>query len=92
MIKTRLFAFAAGLVLMLGTVAVAQRPARDIAGGRHPNLAAAQRLVEQAWNKINAAQSANEFDMGGHAEKAKKLLDEANNELKKAAEEANHKM
>jgi hypothetical protein len=36
-----------------------------------------------------AAQEANEFDMQGHAQKAKNLLDEANKELKLAAEAAN---
>jgi hypothetical protein len=36
-----------------------------------------------------AAQTANEFDMAGHAAKAKELLDQANNELKQAAEAAN---
>jgi hypothetical protein len=57
--------------------------------GRHPNLAAAQRLTEQAYNKVSAAQVANEFDMDGHAQKAKDLLDQANRELKAAAEAAN---
>lgn len=56
---------------------------------RHPNLAAAQRLTDQAWQKIVAAQRANEFDMAGHAQKAKELLDQANRELKQAAEAAN---
>lgn len=67
----------------------ADPPARDI-GKRHPNLAAAQRLSHQAWEKISAAQAANEFDLGGHAQKAKELLDQVNNELKLAAETANH--
>jgi hypothetical protein len=68
----------------------AQPPARDIGAKRHPNLAAAQRLSHQAWEKINAAQAANEWDLGGHAQKAKDLLDQVNNELKLAAETANH--
>ena len=54
-----------------------------------PNLAEAQRLSRQAWEKINAAQAANEWDLGGHAQKAKELLDQVNNELKMAAEAAN---
>jgi hypothetical protein len=54
-----------------------------------PNLAAAQRLSEQAYNKITAAQQANEWDMNGHAAKAKELLEQVNRELKEAAEAAN---
>ncbi|MFY9728135.1 MAG: hypothetical protein WB579_16690 [Bryobacteraceae bacterium] len=72
------------------TLAVAQ-PERDISGRRHPNLAAAQRLTQQAWEKVVAAQEANEFDMKGHAQKAKELLDQANRELKLAAEAANRR-
>jgi hypothetical protein len=81
----------AGALLLLGGLAVAQRPKENISPGRHPNLAAAQRLSEQAWQKIIAAQEANEFDMQGHAQKAKNLLDEVNKELKLAAEAANRK-
>jgi len=36
-----------------------------------------------------AAQEANEFDMQGHAQKAKNLLDQANTQLKAAARSAN---
>jgi hypothetical protein len=36
-----------------------------------------------------AAQKANEWDMRGHAQKAKELLEQANSELKQAAEAAN---
>ncbi|MGB9458505.1 MAG: hypothetical protein WCB12_20820 [Bryobacteraceae bacterium] len=72
-------------------LAVAQPPERDISGRRHPNLEAAQRLTHQAWEKVVAAQQANEFDMKGHAQKAKELLDEANRELKLAAEAANRR-
>jgi hypothetical protein len=52
-------------------------------------LAAAQRLADQAYQKITAAQEANEWDMQGHAAKAKDLLDQANRELKAAAASAN---
>jgi hypothetical protein len=75
--------------LIGGGVAVAQKPVDDISGKKHPNLAAAQRLSQQAWEKITAAQQANEWDMQGHAAKAKDLLDQANKELKLAAEAAN---
>jgi hypothetical protein len=78
-----------GAALLCGGVAIAQKPERDISAQKHPNLAAAQRLTDQAFNKISAAQEANEFDMNGHAAKAKELLDQANHELKMAAEAAN---
>ncbi len=88
-----------GKLLVRGVIAVAlftsgvmvaqRRPAENVSGRRHPNLAAAQRLVEQAFNRVSEAQRANEFDMAGHAAKAKDLLDQANRELKEAAGAAN---
>jgi hypothetical protein len=41
--------------------------------------------------RIDAAQKANEFDLGGHAAKAKDLLAQAESELKQAMEEAKEK-
>jgi len=80
-------------LLLAATLAMATPPAQNVSGARHPNLAAAQRLTAQAFAKITAAQQANEFDLGGHAAKAKELLDQANAELKQAAQtsNANHK-
>lgn len=75
--------------LICGGVALAQKPVDNISGQKHPNLAAAQRLSQQAWEKVSAAQQANEWDMQGHAAKAKDLLDQVNRELKLAAENAN---
>jgi len=46
-------------------------------------------LSRQAWQKVVDAQLANEWDMQGRAQKAKALLDQANNELKQAVEAAN---
>ena len=88
-IKTRVLAALAGLLLLVGGVAVAQRPVRNVSGARHPNIAAAQRLSRQAWQRVLDAQKANEWDMDGHAQKAKNLLDDVNQELKLAAEAAN---
>jgi len=87
--KTRIFAVVVALLLIIGVVVVAQPPARNVSARRHPNLAAAQRLTAQAYQKVIAAQQANEWDMQGHAQKAKELLDQANNQLKQAAEAAN---
>ena len=89
MLKTRLRTVLVGSLLVIGVVAVAQPPERDISHHRHPNLAAAQRLSQQAFEKIVQAQQANEWDMNGHAQKAKELLEQVNRELKEAAEAAN---
>ena len=92
MTKTRLYTCVLSSCLLIGgAAALAQKPERDISGRRHPNLNAAQRLSQQAYEKIVAAQQANEWDMKGHAQKAKELLDQVNRELKEAAEAANHK-
>jgi hypothetical protein len=77
------------VAFVLATSAAMAAPPVDNVGHRHPNLAAAQRLSTKAYEKIVAAQQANEWDLGGHAQKAKDLLDEVNRELKAAAETAN---
>lgn len=82
-------AMTAGMLALAG-LALADHPARNVSWKKHRNLAAAQTLVMKAFQKIEAAQKANEFDMDGHAQKAKDLLDQVNMELKAAAEEANH--
>jgi F0F1-type ATP synthase membrane subunit b/b' len=86
--RTNWLLCAAPLVLVV-SAAVAAPPADNVSGKRHPNIAAAQRLSSKAYEKIVAAQQANEWDMAGHAQKAKDLLDQANHELKEAAEQAN---
>jgi hypothetical protein len=87
----RRLVFLLGSTLLCATTLTAQRPPENVSPKRHPNIAAAQRLVEQAFNRITAAQDANEFDLGGHAAKAKELLDQVNKELKLAAETANRR-
>lgn len=90
--NTRKFVFGSllGLGLIAGGVTIAQGPPQENVGRRHPNIMAAQRLVDQAYGRIVAAQQANEWDMDGHAQRAKDLLDQANRELKAAAIAANH--
>ncbi len=83
------FTWLLGAVLLCGSVVLAQKPAQNVSPKRHPNLAAAQRLSENAYQKIVAAQQANEFDLAGHAQKAKDLLDQVNKELKQAAGASN---
>jgi hypothetical protein len=80
-------------VAMLGFAAMinAQKPVKNISAVRHPNLAAAQKLLGQAYEKVVDAQKANEWDLGGHAQKAKALIDSAAAQLKLAAEASNAK-
>lgn len=69
-------------------------PLGALAGGAlkgHPNMQAAQKALGTAWEKIEAAQKANEFDLDGHAAKAKDAIKLATDELKLAAEAANAK-
>ena len=90
-LRSRLALGLVAVTLIGGEALVAQRrPVENVSGKRHPNIAAAQRLAEQAFQKVTAAQQANEWDMEGHAAKAKELLEQANHELKQAAEAANH--
>ena len=70
------------------TVAFAREPGR--VGRRHPNLASAQNLAQRAIDRVEAAQRANEFDLGGHAMRAKQALQFASEEMKLAAQAANH--
>jgi hypothetical protein len=78
-----------GAALFCGGIAIAQKPAQNINPNRHPNLAAAQKAIDHAYERILAAQQANEFDLGGHAAKAKDLIEQADQQLKLAAETAN---
>jgi hypothetical protein len=77
--------------VFVALLACAQEPVRNINPDRHGNLAAAQNLVQQAYDKLSEAQQANDSELGGHAAKAKELLREANEEIKMAAEAANRR-
>lgn len=89
MFKTKLISAAVGAGLIAGGLVAWAQPKENVSAARHPNLDAAQRFSEQAYMKITAAQEANEFDLAGHAAKAKELLEQVNNELKMAARQAN---
>jgi hypothetical protein len=71
------------------TLAVSQAPVVNIGPQRHGNLAAAQEAIVQAYARIDEAQQANDDHLGGHAQKAKELLRQANDELRLAADSAN---
>lgn len=70
-------------------IMTAQEPVVDIDKRIHPNLAAAQQHLVEANRYIATAQKDNRYDMKGHAEKARELLKQADQELKAAAEAAN---
>jgi hypothetical protein len=80
-----------GGALVFGGFALAQGPVVNINPQRHSNLAEAQRHLQQAYGKIDEAQKDNKDELGGHAQKAKDLIDAADRELKEAAEFADHR-
>ncbi len=83
--RSLVLGFAVIALLSVGYLAFGQQ----VNKARHPNLAAAQNLIERAIQRVSDAQQANEFDMGGHAAKAKALLDQAYEQIKLAAVAAN---
>jgi hypothetical protein len=87
--KNKIILITVSALLLSGISAYAEEPVLNVSPKLHPNIAAAQRLSRQAYNKIVVAQKVNEYDMEGHAQKAKELLEQVNEELKLAAEAAN---
>ena len=88
--RNLLWCIALVATLVFGGLAVAQRPVANIDAKQHPNLAAAQEHISQAFQRIEEARTVNHEELGGHAEKANQLLVQADQELKAAAEYANH--
>jgi hypothetical protein len=76
-------------MILTGSAAFANEPVLDVNPRQNPNLAEAQSLCRQAYDRIVRAQQGNEWDSDGHAQNAKELLEQVNNELKLAAEAAN---
>ncbi|MGO9412664.1 MAG: hypothetical protein ACLQCB_18190 [Spirochaetia bacterium] len=74
--KSSLHKLAIGFLLMVFITSCVSAP--------HPNLAAAQQYVQQAIDKVTAAQKANNYDMQGHAAKAKSLMEQAIHEIQLA--------
>jgi hypothetical protein len=75
--------------LFCGSAVFAQAPVVNIDPHRHGNLAAAQKFIVQAYQRIDQAQRANEDQLGGHAQRAKDYLTQADAELRLAANVAN---
>jgi hypothetical protein len=66
-------------------------PTKNVSGARQSNLVSAQHIMRQADQKILVAQTAHEFDMEGHALKARDLMKQADEELKLANDAAHTK-
>lgn len=94
MIKNIVVSTAAAAAAVLTIVACAQpggEPVLNIDPQRHGNLAAAQRLVRDAFDRLTEAQMDNRYNLDGHAAGAKELLRQADDEIKLAAEAANRR-
>jgi len=87
--KTLIVGAALCTALVCSGATVLQAPVVDIDHHKHSNLANAQKSIVDAYRSIEKAQQANEERLGGHAQKAKDLLTQADAELKLAANVAN---
>jgi hypothetical protein len=70
------------------SVIYVQAPVVNISN-RHGNLRSAQEDIVNAYHKVNQAQAANDGQLGGHAQRAKELLAQADEELRLAANVSN---
>jgi hypothetical protein len=89
--KTLLLGAAALAASVCVTEVRAQPPVQDVSPYRHGNLAEAQSLIAQAFDRLSDAQNANNHDLGGHVGRAKQLLRQANVQIKIAAQYANRR-
>jgi len=80
----------AGAVIAAGCATAQQAPTVDI-GDRHGNMRQAQELIVQAYDLVDRAQADNDARLGGHAARAKELLNQASEELRQAATYANER-
>jgi hypothetical protein len=78
-----------GLAALAFCGTVMADPAQNVNPNHHPDLAAAQQLISQAFGYVSQAQVANHGDMNGHAARAKALLEQASYEIRQAATAAN---
>ncbi|WP_419805930.1 hypothetical protein [Terriglobus sp.] len=69
-------------------LAHAQAPSITVDPSRHGNLASAQESVAQAYGRISEAQRDNSAHLGGHAQRAKDFLTQANQEIGLAASQS----
>jgi len=79
-------AIAAVAALFVSGAVLAQNAASSLKS--HPEIGAAHEHVIQALAELRKAQSANHYDMQGHAKHAEQLLTEAEREITASAEAA----
>ena len=85
MTKNRVFSVVLACGLAVAGLAIAQKTPPRTGTPSRVNLNSAQKLTAQAYDKLIAAQKANEWDQEGHAARAKDLLEQAKSELALAA-------
>ena len=95
--KHRIIGAVLSATLLIGAVALAQTRPEVTIGKSHPRLQDAQLSILKAWDKTIAAREAyrktypeEAHAFAVHLRKARTLLEEANEQLKLAAEEARH--
>ena len=76
------------LAVASSALLLAQSPLVDI-GQRHGNLRAAQQSIVAAYQRIDDAQRDDNEHLGGHAQRAKELLVQADQELRLEVNVAN---
>jgi hypothetical protein len=88
-LKKRRFVLFSFAVMALGSImAGAQAPVVGIDPQQHGELAQAQSNLVQAYSDVVQAQRNNLSHLGGHAQRAKDLISQANEELRLAADRA----
>jgi septal ring factor EnvC (AmiA/AmiB activator) len=80
---------ASGICLLSAASFADPPPPQNVSSSTHGNLARAQQAIDEAYRALNEAQQANKSDLGGHITNAKTLLQQADAEIKQAAETAN---
>jgi hypothetical protein len=87
--KRLLIGIVLGSSLAFGCATQAQQGPVVNIGERHGNLRDAQSHLVEAYRLIGDAQRANNDRLGGHAQRARELLTQADAELRQAADVAN---
>ncbi len=86
--KSRFVLSSFGVMALGSIMAAAQAPVVSIDAQQHGELAQAQSNLVQAYSDVVQAQRNNFSHLGGHAQRAKDLISQANEELRLAADRA----
>ena len=79
------------IALLANVIAFAPATVLAFESRPHGNLAEAQELVLRAYERLSDAEIANDYQLGGHASRAKELLRQVNDEIKQAAATENQR-